>query len=870
LEPWLALAVDADNPDMFCRNHYLCFGLALTAHQMNRTIPRSELEVFSQKLAEKRRRLAKAQHTVRGHYDEDGVWQGGLLSFVRYFWHILEPGTPFVDGWALEAVCMHLEAVTFGEITKILINVPPGFMKSLLTDVFWPAWEWGPMELDHIRYVAFSYSSSLTERDNGKFSVLLQSAEYRAMYPHVQTIAIGAKKVSNTKHGWKLATSVGGVGTGERGDRIILDDPHNVKESESELVRQETIRWFRESMSSRLNNMETGAKVVIMQRVNEEDVSGTIIQSMPDYDHLLIRMEYVWDADENGEPYATSLGWVDPRWKPDPEECEGDLAWPERFPERIIPSMKLEAGPFAWACNPYEAPVLMADLSMRPIGTVAVGDKIIGFKVGNDSKRARYQEATILDIHKSLQPCVKITFDSGRTIRCTANHKWWTGRSEAGRQAYASASLGTKLRRVCPPTIEPLSPEMIRSAGWLAWFFDGEGTVSLNQRREHDSASALISFTQSADKNLPICEKLEANLKLLGFDYGMRHRQRTVGHAPVRSYWLKAGPSGRSSMLSLYQRFLHQVQPTKWRDRIIESAVNSRVFTKKERVISIEPDGTEMVYGLTTTTGNYVVWGLASSNSQYQQTPQARGGNLFQLDWWQPIEPFMLNDRFPAFSYVVASLDGAYTEKEENDPSAMTVWGIFENENAYNRACLVHAWRKKLQFSGPRMDVLPGEHESRYILRTRKHWGLVEWVAHTCNRYKVDRLLIEAKATGISAAQSLRNSHPKAGWAIELVEPKGDKVARAIAVQPSFSQFMIYAPEELQWSTMVKDEMAVFPKGRYKDLTDSATQAVKHLRDAGLIKTDEVMRIEELEEVKRHSKPPTKPRYPGFRPRGGQ
>jgi hypothetical protein len=87
----------------------------------------------------------------------------------------------------------------------------------------------------------------------------------------------GEKKVSNTKHGWKLATSVGGVGTGERGDRIILDDPHNVKESESEVVRKETIRWFWESMSSRLNDMESGAKVVIMQRVNEEDVAGEIV-----------------------------------------------------------------------------------------------------------------------------------------------------------------------------------------------------------------------------------------------------------------------------------------------------------------------------------------------------------------------------------------------------------------------------------------------------------------------------------------------------------------------------------------------------------------------------------------------------------------
>ncbi len=528
---------------------------------MNRPLSRADLEQFAQLAAEKRRRLAKADQCRRGYRDENGVWQGGLLAFVRYFWGVLEPGTKFRNGWAIEAMCEHLEAVTFGEITKLLINVPPGFMKSLLTDVFWPAWEWGPMQMPHVRYVAFSYSSTLTERDNQKFLDLMLSPDFQAMYgDQVALRKQGEKKVSNRKHGWKLATSVGGVGTGERGDRIILDDPHNVKESESETVRRETIRWFWESMSSRLNDMESGAKVVIMQRVNEEDVSGEIIEK-GDWCHLLIPMEYVWSHDGEGGPPTTAIGWVDPRWRERPEECEGELAWSERFPERIIPSMKKDAGPFAWSCNPYEAPILMADLSMKPIGTVAVGDEIVGFKIGNEGKtgkRARYRKATILGINKSLKPVVKITFDSGRTIRCTANHKWWTGRN-GDRPAYAPAVLGSKLRRVCPPSIDPVSPENVRAAGWIAGFFDGEGTVSLNKRREHDSASALISFTQSADKNLPLCDKLEANLKLLGFDYGVRQMRRNVRHAPTRSYWLKAGPTGRSSMLSLYQRFVHQI-----------------------------------------------------------------------------------------------------------------------------------------------------------------------------------------------------------------------------------------------------------------------------------------------------------------------
>jgi hypothetical protein len=79
--------------------------------------------------------------------------RGGLLNFVRHFWHALEPKSrKLVEGWPLEAICNHLEALTFGDIqsNRLLINVPPGFMKSLLVDVFWPAWEWGPCNMPYL------------------------------------------------------------------------------------------------------------------------------------------------------------------------------------------------------------------------------------------------------------------------------------------------------------------------------------------------------------------------------------------------------------------------------------------------------------------------------------------------------------------------------------------------------------------------------------------------------------------------------------------------------------------------------------------------------------------------------------------------
>jgi hypothetical protein len=323
--------------------------------------PVEEFRLFDRLLSAYRTEQVKADQARRGYYDKHGVRQGGLIAFVRHFWHVLEPETKFVDGWLMWAICEHLEAVTFGEITRLLINVPAGCCKSLLVDVFWPAWQWGPMDLAHHRYVCFSYAASLTERDNGRFRDLVTSHDYQELWGDRVTIQKkGETKVSNEgKRGWKLASSVGGVGTGERGDRVILDDPHNVKEVESELVRSETVRWFRESMSNRLNDSERSAIVIIMQRVQEDDVSGTILTLELDYVHLCVPMEFDSSRllDNTGQPIQTAIGWFDPRGIGlTPDEADGTLAWPERFPPAAIERLKNEMGPYAWAAQYQQSP----------------------------------------------------------------------------------------------------------------------------------------------------------------------------------------------------------------------------------------------------------------------------------------------------------------------------------------------------------------------------------------------------------------------------------------------------------------------------------------------------------------------------------
>lgn len=270
-----------------------------------------------------------------------------LLEFIKLGWHVLEPKRDFVPGWHIEAICEHLEAVSDGEIIRLLINIPPGCMKSLTTDVFWPAWEWGPRNQPGLRYVSASYSEALTIRDNRRCRNLLRSDWYQRRWgKRFQLVGDQNAKVRyDTDHyGFKIATSVGGLGTGERGDRFIIDDPHNVVEGESDAKRRAVLLWFDESVTTRVNDPETSAIVVIMQRVHDKDVSGDIISRDLGYTHLKLPMEF--EPEERCRTYFFR----------DPRKEEGELLWPARMPAEVVERDKKTMGTYAVAAQFQQRP----------------------------------------------------------------------------------------------------------------------------------------------------------------------------------------------------------------------------------------------------------------------------------------------------------------------------------------------------------------------------------------------------------------------------------------------------------------------------------------------------------------------------------
>jgi predicted phage terminase large subunit-like protein len=514
--------------------------------------------------------------------------QENFSDFVKEAWSVVEPND-LVWGWHMDAICMHLEAVAEGDINRLLINVPPGMSKSMLTSVLFPAWVWTTRP--EARFLCCSHGLELALRDSVRCRRLIQSEWYQGLWP-VELVGDqnAEQKFENSANGFRQAIAASGI-TGARADHIIVDDPHSVDSAASEVQRQTTADWFLEALPTRLNNPMTSSITVIMQRLHQEDVSGIILDKNLGYEHLMLPMRF-----DPMRKCQTSIGFEDIRTD------DGELLFPDRFPEEVVARDEAVLGPFAVA-------------------------------------------------------------------------------------------------------------------------------------------------------------------------------------------------------------------------------------------------------------------------GQFQQTPSPRGGGIIKREWWmlwddETAQANGVKDatKYPPMDYIIASLDGAYTEKEENDPSALTIWGVWQRGGQSARRILsragevsdilddrdtipslmlMYAFEKRLPIHGPYIERVPGETDNAFKIREQLAWGLVEHVINACNKYNVDRLLIESKGPGLSVAQEIQRLNRTSSWSVELINPgNADKVARTYAVQATFANGTVYAPDK-DWAEKVIIQFEQFPKAKHDDLVDSSTQALKYLRERNLLRRPE-------------------------------
>ena len=270
--------------------------------------------------------------------DEAAMYESSLHSFLKGVWHIIEGGCEYTNGWHIQAICEHLEALYKLQINRLLINQPPGTCKSTICSVVFPAWIWTQEPSFQSMYISFGHE--LSKRDSVQCRRIIQSKWFRDRWGHKCHLSrdVNTKmRFDNQEGGYRIATSVFGSITGDHVDMIAFDDPNSAKTAESELIRTSTNTTCDSTTYSRYNNPKTARFLAVQQRFNEQDYSGHVLaKNSPNLVHLCLPMEFEISRQCVTVPLSSTNGqpWKDPRKK------EGELLWPEFMDEEYVASLK--------------------------------------------------------------------------------------------------------------------------------------------------------------------------------------------------------------------------------------------------------------------------------------------------------------------------------------------------------------------------------------------------------------------------------------------------------------------------------------------------------------------------------------------------
>lgn len=272
-----------------------------------------------------------------------------LADFTRLGWPNIDPAD-YITNWHIDAIAEHLEAVTRGQIRRLIINIPPRHMKSLMVSVAWPAWTWaqeraGPLCGPQVRFLSTSYAQTLSVRDNVKSRRLIESPWFQRRWGHRFKLTSDQNtkiRFDNNQGGYRLASSVDGGTTGDGGDIVTIDDPISAGDALSPKIRTSVNEWFDNTMSTRLNDPKTGAYVAIMQRLHEGDLVGHLLKRGDEWVHLCLPARY-----EHDHPFV---------WARDPRKEDGELLWPERMGETEVKSLEVALGSYGAAGQLQQRP----------------------------------------------------------------------------------------------------------------------------------------------------------------------------------------------------------------------------------------------------------------------------------------------------------------------------------------------------------------------------------------------------------------------------------------------------------------------------------------------------------------------------------
>lgn len=282
-----------------------------------------------------------------------------LAQFVSAAWEHLEPNTVLQWNWHLDVLCDHVEALLLDKPgadgspcpQNLLMNVPPGSMKSLIFSVFAPAWVW--LFRPGWRAIYASGNPAVVTRDSLKTRQLVTSDWYQKTFAPSWKISEDQNEkqhFANTQGGFRRGVGAGGTVTGDRADFLGVDDANDAKEIHQKAHRiQINENWWDNAFHNRVADPTYSKRGIIMQRLHEEDLAGYVLaKEKGQWAHLVIAMEA--DKDGFGDP-VTWIGWSDPR------KVDGELMFPERFTVKYLEGERQTLGSAGYAGQMQQRPV---------------------------------------------------------------------------------------------------------------------------------------------------------------------------------------------------------------------------------------------------------------------------------------------------------------------------------------------------------------------------------------------------------------------------------------------------------------------------------------------------------------------------------
>lgn len=283
--------------------------------------------------------------------EEKARCEGSLAEFVKRAWQEIEPeSSKLVWNWHLDVICAYMEGVADGRIKRLIINISPGTMKSLVVMVFYPAWTWAKKPGE--RFLCGTNDGTLATRDAVRMRQLVTSDWYQKHWgTKVELSSDQAEKgmFANTARGHRQSQSILAKVTGKRGSQLLWDDPHGASQIESDLQREEVLAQFDQSWSSRRNDLENSPIVIVMQRLHHMDITGHLMKQ-GGWTLLAIPMRY--DPEITYDP-VKDLGRPDLK---DPRTKPGELMFPAKFSEKAVKELEQRLGSYGAAGQLQQRP----------------------------------------------------------------------------------------------------------------------------------------------------------------------------------------------------------------------------------------------------------------------------------------------------------------------------------------------------------------------------------------------------------------------------------------------------------------------------------------------------------------------------------